>query len=691
MSAVSDSPALSRWSARFRTDPVPALEGLLAGRVNLGPYSRARPADALLQLLASPADVVRADAALQGWLNGHLGEPAPKDLGAKRFSDALIAAFRAVERVPLPTTRSWLVANHGAMRTWLRGFYFGSSRDPEAAMLVALAHNQTNRGLEGMWLRLAHLSGGTPLEHALHGLLGLRLMPKDDEGRVEHGLPRALLRGLLELGEALARRSDRKGQVWLRELDFLAVVYPISKQQWSRRFRELLQVRSVSPPLQDWLDHRYPAAFRQSGRPIKGLQAPPDLDELRPLLKQVKGNLANVKPQLRALLDRHRHYCQESGDSYSLVRAFCYLGKRLLAQDPTWARELAHEAARWDPQDPYNWSLLARALEAEGDWRRAAAVHWHARRRFPHIEQCHSQLAHALLVQDQAELAEAVCREAIRLLPASPVCYADLGHTLRVTARLDEAVAVYREARLLFGKNTVLSNALTDTLIDMGRLDEAQEALTWAEQLADSRDTKLAQIRQRLKLTLAGAPIELKKLAPTSEHPGGDLSALADITGLDLSGAPALGRATLWRRHGNGGLERARSELEALPKDSARLIEVGLSLAAEKGWTDAAAWFDAHWESFEGDGVLRVHRQRARARAGEPVDWSLEHQRYPYLLPVILTEERGEPPKLSLDPDDPELTDEQRQDLWFNGLVEKKELSLRDLAEEDLLASRHLV
>ena len=691
MSAVPESPALSRWSAHFRTDPVPALEGLLAGRVNLGPYSRARPADALLHLLASPADVVRADEALQAWLKDLLGKPAPGELSGKRFAGALVEAYRAVERVPLPATRNWLAAHHGAVRAWLRGFYFGRSRDPEAVMLVALAHNQTDRALQSLWLGLAQLSGGTPVEHALHGLTGLRLMPKDDAGNDERGLPKALLRGILELGEALARQGGQRGKVWLRELDFLAVVYPMSKEQWGQRFRETLQARPVARPVQRWLDQRYPAAFRQSKKPVRGFLAPPHRHEFTALLRQVKDNLAGVRPQLQVFLDRHRHYCRESGDSYYLVRTFCNLGKRLLDQDPAWARELAHEAARWDPQDHYNWSLLARALGAEGDWRRAEAVYWHARRRFPHNVQSHSQLAHALLLKDQAELGEAVYREAICLFPGNPVCYADLAHTLRVTGRLDEAVVVYREARQLFQQDEVLACGLTDTFIDSGRLDEAREALTWAEQVASPDDPKLAQIRRRLELILAGESIKLKKLDHPYERPGGDLSALAGITGTDLSNAPALGRVTLWRRQGNGGLERARSELEVMPEDSAQLIEAGLLHAAAKGWPAAAAWFDARWERYPGDGVLRVHRQRAHARAGDPVDWSLEHQRYPYLLPVILTEERGKPPRLSLDPNDPELTDEQRQDLWFNVLVEKEQLNLRDLAEEDLLAARHLV
>jgi len=154
----------------------------------------------------------------------------------------------------------------------------------------------------------------------------------------------------------------------------------MSADQWGQRFRDLIQARDVSGPVRKWLDRRYPSTSSPSDpRQAKGLLQPPHVDDLRPLLRQLPENLAAIRPQLQALLDRHRHYCRETGDSYYLVRAFCNLGNRLLDPDPTWARALAHEAAHWNPQNPHAWSLLARAREAEGDWHRAQAVYWHAR------------------------------------------------------------------------------------------------------------------------------------------------------------------------------------------------------------------------------------------------------------------------------------------------------------------------
>ncbi len=696
MSALHVSPAVERWNDRLAADPVQAMGDLLAGRVFLGPFARARPSEALVQLL-TPDQVPLADSALRAWLEQAIGAPAREDLPGKRFADALSEAFRAVSLVPLPESRAWCARHQGRLRSWLRRFYFGRSRDPEAALLVALTGDQPDRHLLGLWLGLARLSGGVSEDYGRLAITGLRLMPADDTGAIERSVPVAMLRGVLDFGEALARRGDLKGKAWLAELDYLAAVYPMSTDQWGRRFRDLVQARNVSAVVRKWLDQRYPSALRPlDPRQTKGFLQAPHPDELRQLLRQLPENLTAIRPQLGALFDRHRQYCRESGDSYYLERAFCFAGDRLLNLDPTWTRDLAHEAARWNPQDPYPWSLLARALETEGDWHRAQAVYWHARRRFPHNVHSHSQLAHALIVHGDVELGEAVYRTAIGLFPSNPYCRADLAHTLRISDRRERAVEVYREAQQHFPQNSAISNGLADTLIDQEQLGEAEAVLDWADQLDmdDRSATKRDQIRRRLQQALNGQPIRLAQPRQPNEGPARDLDALADITGEDLAQDPALGRAILLRRRdGDDDLARAWSEIQTLPAGTDQLIETGLWHARSAGWRSASGWFDQTWKRYAGDGVLRVHRNRAHARAGDTVDWSLERERYPYLATVIETEIKGEPPARirHIDPAEQDLTEEQRQDAWFLGLIDKADPALRDTAEEDLLSARHLL
>lgn len=679
------SPGEARWRQRFAEDSVAALDAALTGRVSLGRYDRARPAEALVRML-SVEEIALADPAMQAWLEQRLGKPLPKDLSPKRYADALVEAFRAIQLLPLPATRNWCADRHAELRAWLRGFCLGSSRDPEAALLVVLAHQQRDRRLLFMWREV--IRRGRPVEHVRLALMGLRLMPADDQGAVERGLPRVLLRGLLDYGETLVKQGDKKGKPWLEELDFLAAVYPMSKEIWSRRFREVLQAREVAKDVHNWLDSRFSTAKQAHQKPSKGVLTAPHVDDMEPLLLRMHKDFPGTRPALTALLDYHRRYAQDSGDSYYLVRAFCRLGDQLLSRDPLWARELAHEAARWEPSYSHAWSLLARALEAEGDWRRSEAVYWHARRRFPHDARRHTQLGHALLLHGQEALGEMVFRQATRLFPDNPVTWSELGHSLRVTGQYEQAVNVYKETQQgNFHRDHIIANALTDTLLDLNRPDDAEAALQWAEQVVpdDNKNQQiLAQSRRRLEMLKKGTPSPPRQLQAPKETAGGDLRALADITGIDLIHAPLLGRAGLWRRQGH--IEQAGLALAALQDGSAKLIEQGLLLSATD-WQAAVNWFDDCWENYAGDGALRVHRLRAKSRAGETVDWSWEKNHYPELLPVIVTEEQGRPPRYQ-DIADP--GEEQKQALWFNDLAGEQKSELRDWAEEDFLTARQV-
>ncbi|QFY41207.1 hypothetical protein F6R98_00095 [Candidatus Methylospira mobilis] len=689
----TDHPAIVRWRERFGTDAAAALALALTGKVSLGAYDRIRPAEALAQILTEN-DLARADEGLRAWLGGLLNLPTPKGISGKRFADSLVEAFRLIALLRLNSARAWCAQHHGALRNWLRAFYFGRSRDPEAALLVALAQGQADRSLLALWQSIVRR--GRPIEHVRHALGGLRLLPADDKGGVERGVPRALLQGLLDFGDALDRRGERKGSEWLMEIDFLAAAYPMSKDSWGRQFRSVVQARKPVPTVQQWLNQRYPLALKpfENGVRKDSLQ-PPFFDEIKPLLSQLATYDVQVRPRLQEFFDDSRHYCRESGDSSFLVRSFCFAGDRLLEADPAWVRDLAHEAAIWEPNNHHAWALLAQALEAEGDWRRAEAFYWQARRRFPEDVKSHSQLAHALLVHDSGDLGEEIYRQAIRLFPDNPVCRNDLAHTLRVLGRFDEALAEYQQAKEIFDRDVVTATAMADLLIDMERFAEAEETLSGAEYLVPRDDQytqqKLEQVRQRLQSAQAGRFIPPKKLqARPAQIDGGSLSAFSDIVGTDLAYAPDLGKATLLRRKTNGDLIAARNFINAIPECPEKLVELGLCEAAHQGWSAAAYWFDSIWQRYEGDGVLRVHRQRAHARAGDAVDWSQERIQYPDLINVILTEEQGEPPRQHFPAED-DRSEEQRQDAWFAHLVAREDPLLRDLAEEDYLAARHML
>jgi tetratricopeptide (TPR) repeat protein len=444
------------------------------------------------------------------------------------------------------------------------------------------------------------------------------------------------------------------------------------------------------------LDSRFRVTVnKQDKTTAKGFLKPPHgKDDMEPLLLRMQNDFAATRPALLALFDKYRRYTQDSGDSFYLVRSFCSAGEKLLKHDPQWARDLAHEAARWEPGNPHTWSLLARALEEEGDWRRAEAVYWNARRRFPHIAHSHTQLGHALLLHGQEDLGEMVFRQATLLFPDNPVTWGELGHSFRVTGRYEQAVEVYKEAQQMgFNRNPSIANALTDTLLDLNDIPRAETALQWAEQIMpddDRNQQTLAKIQLRFNQARNGTPTPPRKLLPPKEITGGNLRDLADITGIDLSHALPLGKARLLRWQGANGLAKARAELNALHDGSAKLIEQGLIVSAEQDWQAAFNFFDGCWESYAGDGALRVHRLRAQHRAGETVDWSRERNQYPDLLPVICTEENNHPPHYSFNLPESELSEEQKQQQWFSNLVGEKSSTLRDWVEEDFLTARQV-
>jgi Flp pilus assembly protein TadD len=692
------SAGVERWRQRFKEDAVAALDAALVGRMSLGQYDRARPADALTQML-SPTDILIADKAMQTWLEQRLAKPMPDDLSPKRYADALVEAFRTIHLLPLPDTHNWCMERPAELRAWLRNFTLDSSRDPEAALLIMLAHGQKNRSLLFTWM--AVIRRGRPIEHVRHALLGLRKMPADDNGAIESKFPRALLRGLLDYGEILVKEGDKKGKPWLEEVDFLAAVYPMSQEKWGQRFREVLQARDVSKDVQNWLDTRFRVTVNKQDKTTAKdfIQPPHGKNDLEPLLLRMQKDFAGTRPALIALFDKYRRYTQDSGDSFYLVRSFCNAGEQLLKHDPQWARDLAHEAARWEPSNPHTWTLLARSLEAEGDWRRAEAVYWNARRRFPHNALCYTQLGHALLLHGQADLGEMVFRQATLLFPDNPITWSELGHSLRVTGHYEQAVKMYKEAQKMgFNRHPSIANALADTLLDLNALnttnnliDEIKNALQWAEQIMpdDDRNQKtLAKIQRRFSQAKNGTPTPPRQLLPPKEITGGSLHNLADITGTDLSHAVPLGKARLLRWQGAEGLTKARIELKSLHDGSAKLIEEGLIVSAEQGWQATFAYFDNCWENYAGDGALRVHRLRAQHRAGETVDWSQEKHQYPDLFPVIYTEENNRPPHYEFKLKESELSEEQKQQRWFSDLAAND--NLRDWAQEDFLSARQV-
>ncbi len=678
---------VERWRQAFLADGQKAVQEVLAQRFYLGTLERAQPSEALARMVpAASPQRRRLDASVGGWLQSVWLRPTPDGLTSERFANALIQAFRTVGFAELIDTRAWLRSVWPQGGPWLRGFLFGEATDPEHAFYGALVLNQPDSGLQRLWLALAALRDGRPVYHAATGLSGLRHLPGD--GRRPHP---ALITGMLAYAEALAHRRPQElaacEQDWLREMAFLGEMIPVSGSAWGRYFGEALRVRPLSAEPKKWLDRAFPEAekHRTSIKKKSSTKLLPSYDEVKGMVGRVmkREPMENLRPALENYFNRYRKYTLETGDNYHLTRFFNNIGSRILDRDAIWVRELAHEAVRWSPDNFPSWSLLARALVAEGDWRRVQAVYWHARRRFPHDVKSHKQLGHALLERGDTQTAIAVFQEAMRLFPDDVFCYSEYGNALSLDGQLEESAAAYRAAHRQFG-DIVSITSLAYVLIDQGRLSEADGAVATALAI-DRNHPYIIKVQRLLARARAGEKIPPRAIKPAPTGRDGDPSTLADITGLSFATAPDLGRAVLWRRQGVEGLSRAKSARDSLPAGSIKSIEEGLSLAIRDGWPAAAEFLAVAVGRNGGDGPLRIHRNRAQVRAGQTVDWRYEAARFTRFEPVILTERNQRAPSYpEPDVDDPRAPEEDRLRHWYS-LTANRE-GLRDLAEEDLIA-----
>ena len=690
---------MQKWLDEFARGPLEALERLLYGKVWLGGYESAEVAQALPQFLPVTQHET-LDGCLCEWLARQLrsNEP-PEDVSPKAYARALVNAFGLVQAIDLPRSRGWCTEHVSRLWSWLKSQGAFPSRDPRPGFLRALTMSQLNRDLLSFWVSLCRQGQS---EYAQLALFGLRRMPKDDDGRPERGVPRALIYGLLEYGRAAAQSGDVRKKEWLSEVDFLSAVYPLPKEKWVAPFREAMAGREPAKRVRIWLDERFPTANQAANdRKAKG-QALVALywdTDVQPLVDIFDREPDRAVPALRARIEQYRHYARETGDNYFLVRSFCRLAEFLLkrrqdgpgARDPAWALDLAQEAATWAPSNHYTWSVIGRALDELGDWPRAQAVFWYARRRFPHNVTAHSQLGHALAMRGLVDEGEAVYRQAIRRFPGDSFCWADLAQTLRIAGRGEEAVAVYREAQSQSGfhKDHVIASGLAGTLIDLGRKEEARAALAWAEQVIpdDARNQALLrEMKNRLVALQDGAPLPQKQPHPTKERAAGDFGALASITGTDLALLPAMGRATLWRNAGR--VDEARFALAELDRSATSDVEHGLLLVlTDGGWPAARNFLERSAARYPGDGPVQVHFQRARARCGEQAEWQSLRGRFENLAPVVRVEQLGDT-RLPLELSGDELDEDGDQAKWV--YLASAQETLRDVVQEDFLAARQI-
>ncbi|MCB2261578.1 MAG: hypothetical protein LGR52_01325 [Candidatus Thiosymbion ectosymbiont of Robbea hypermnestra] len=682
--------AAARWTAHFRDQPLAALDGALTGRAHLGAFNTLPPAVALGQLIAHPERTL--DPVLLRWLRERWGQVERPGLRPRRYAEALAEALRAVDMLGLSECREWLRQRAPSDYRWLRALQVGGPATPLDALLATLATVQPDRALESFWLRLSRLEGQTPLEHGRTALTGLRLLPAADPSRPAP--PTALFGGLIHFAEGLARRGAGPDALH-EELRYFCALQSLTPAALGRHLRKALdqrlgdQSRGLNKDARAWLEAAAPTAFKKStpgsGQVVEQSPMPAETNEVVNRIR--REGLDKARGPLNNLIRGHRQYYERTGDGFYLARVFNRLSGTVRGFDPQLARDLAHESLRLEPSDVHGWGALGLALDAAGDWTRARAVFWHARRRFPHNPFAHNQLGQVLLRHGEDAAALLAYAEAVRRFPRNPVAVAGYGHALLELEGPEAARPVLRAGVQTHPDHLPLRSDYTEALIEAGELTEAEQQLETSRRIharsSGRHDPKLDQLAHRLDLARTGHFQNLSILRQDPAlGPAGELAALSDITGSSLVHAPALGESTLFRHAGE--LARADQAIQQLPASPERDAEQGLWIAGKDGWGVAADWWRAR-AAYEP--VTRIHALRSRQRSGEPLDWPRLTWDLPQYDPIIRSLSGQDLPELSILEEDPE---DRKRDAWLYTEIASGTVR-RDEAEEDWLAAAQII
>ncbi len=679
--------AAGRWLARFRDKPSEALDGALTGRAHLGAFNTLPPSVALGQLLVHPEQTL--DGVLLRWLEARWGKIEMPGLRTRRYAEALAEALRAVDLLDLSACRRWLRERAPADYRWLTALQVGGPATPLDALFATLATVQPDRALESFWLRLSCLEGQTPLDHGRVALAGLRLLPPADPSRPAPAA--ALFSGLIRFAEGLARRGEGPDALH-DEIEYLCALQSLTPAVLGRHLRKALNQRlgdrnrGLNKDTHAWLKAVVPTAFKESKQGGGQVDRSPLPAELNEVVNRIHlDGLDKSRGPLDGLIKRYRQYYRSTGDSYYLVRSFNRLSNRVRKLDPGLARDLAHEALRLEPSNHNNWAALGLALDAAGDWTRARAVFWHARRRFPHDPFAHTQLGQALLRHGEDVAALIAYAEAVRRFPHNPVAASGYGHALLEIQGPDAALPVLRVGVRDHPDHLPLRSDYTDALIRAGALAEAEQQLETARRI-DARsgrhNPKLDQLAEWLGLAKVGCLLPERHRREPVVGSAGDPDALSDITGSGLAYASVLGESTLFRHAGE--LARADQVIQRLPAGPERDAEQGLWIAVKNGWGVAADWWRARGTY---EPVTRIHALRSRQRSGETVDWTRLTQDLPQYGPIFRSLAGQDLPELSVVEDDPE---DLKRDAWLYGEAVSDSVR-RDEAEEDWLAAAQVI
>ncbi|MBW2163612.1 MAG: tetratricopeptide repeat protein, partial [Deltaproteobacteria bacterium] len=437
------------WLTKFQRAPDIALDELLRGIADIEPYERARPTDVLVMFfggLKSTDPLHQSlDETLGAWLVSRRkdGPERRKECGLNSYIEELIQALSAIYRLSLLRTAESLRRDFSIFQRWLDSFYLGPGRDPSGELWRVMALTQIDRDFLKDWYRLCKYAGHIlPIHYLSLGLLGLRMLPQDN-GRQDGRLNPELLEGLFKWGATLkGNKSDR--QAFLRQLRTIKVLYPRGPGTWRDILAPLVS-EDKRPVFYPWL--KGAGILAEDTRKTKGQTGTslPPKDRLQRLLQRLKKEpVGQVLPDIRSLMEDYERYAEATGDDDPFVKSAGNFTKHLKKRAPHYALELVRAANRWQPYNPYLWSLWAQTLEILNKDDLAEVVYWEAIRRIPENVIFRNALANLLARTGRKEEAEKLFRDTMDRFPENVVCRTALADLLARTGRKEEAEKLFR-------------------------------------------------------------------------------------------------------------------------------------------------------------------------------------------------------------------------------------------------------
>ncbi|WP_372398024.1 hypothetical protein ABMY26_14825 [Azospirillum sp. HJ39] len=525
------------WLADFEAAPAESFDAVIRGVAVPFPYSRGEPREALALLFGGLAerDPLRGllDRSVGAWIDARrLDKPAFRvAYGIDRYVQELSDALHLVYRLELGGTARRLAAHYFDYLVWLRPLRLNGARDPLGEFWTVLARNQTDRRFLSRWYRLCDEAGrdrsrrGFGKSDIATALLGLRRLPDDGE---EPAALDAALAGLARWGALLgAQDAGRFRRQWLA----FRALYPRGPAFWAEHVPPLL--KGHQEPFADWW--REGLTLPKTGGGGRALQTPP-LNEVHDVLNRIGVEpVEKLRPDIERLIAHRLQYAEATGISHFVVRTACNIGDRVLAEAPDLTLRLAHIAVRWEPENPFGWTLWSKALLALGQDDLAELLLWDCIRRFPDNDVSRAALAELLGRTGREGEAEALYRATMARFPDDVVSRDALADLLGRTGREGEAEALYRATMARFPDNVVSRAALADLLGRTGR--EAEAEALYRATMARFPDNVVSRDALVRLLIRRGRPDDAERAIP-------------DVARLDRKSANALAAALARARRG---------------------------------------------------------------------------------------------------------------------------------------------